>query len=157
MHTEGERDEALTFLMNHETGVLATISEANEPHARLVYYTVDDAFNIYFITLKNTRKVADLGAHHQAAFVVSQEDMPRTVQIEGKVTDVTDTTTLNPIIADFVKRLSEKEYGIPLAHMDASELRFFKLEPSWVRWGEFTFGQGTDHVLTEVNPDEPSL
>ena len=155
---EGKREEALSFLVDHDAGVLATCSRANVAHARMVYYTCDDAFNVYFITLKNTRKVADLAANPQAAFVVSEMEIPRTIQIEGKVEDLTNSATIDPLLSDFVHRLmSHEKYGIPLSHFDASELKFYKLTPDWVRWGDFTFGQGTDKVLTEIDTAESPL
>jgi general stress protein 26 len=154
--SEGKREEALSFLVNHDTGVLATLSRANETHARMVYYTCDDAFNIYFITLKNTRKVSDLASNEQAAFVVSEMEVPRTIQIEGVVEDLTSSAVVDPLLTDFVHRLmSHDKYGIPLSHFDASELKFYRLTPTWVRWGDFTFGEGTDKVLTEIDTAEP--
>lgn len=146
-----KRDEALSFLVNHDAGVLATVSRDGQPGARMVYYTADDSFNLYFMTLKNTRKVADLAANVRAAFVVSDMDTPQTIQIEGNVADLTDTATLDPLLSDFVKRLSSHQsYNIPLTHLDASEIRFYKFTPTWIRWGDFTFGQGTDTVLTKI-------
>lgn len=151
----GKRDEALSFLVNHDTGVLATISDAGEPRARLVYYTCDDAFNIYFITLKNTRKAADITANGKAAFVVSETEIPHTIQLEGTVADLSDSATLDPLLVDFMRRLmSHNTFGIPITHFDTSEFIFCKLTPTWVRWGDFTFGQGTDNVLTEIDPSD---
>ncbi len=156
--TEGERDEALSFLVDHDVGVLATVSRAGEPHARTIYYTCDDAFNIYFITLKNTRKAADLTSNQKAAFVVSEAGTPKTIQVEGDVADLTYTATNDPLLTGFVHRLmTDKQYGIPLSHLDSSELKFYRLSPAWVRWGDFTFGTGTDQVLTRVDPAEPPL
>jgi general stress protein 26 len=155
LDTEGTHDEALSFLLDHEAGVLATISRSGESRARLVYYTCDDAFNIYFITLKNTRKSHDLEANPQAAFVVSEMDMPRTLQIEGKVTDLSNTAVIDPLLSDFVHRLmAHQKYGIPLTHFDAGELVFYRLTPDWIRWGDFTFGRGTDNVFTEIDTAE---
>lgn len=150
-----KRDDALSFLVQNETGVLATLSEEGTPRARLVYYTCDDSFNIYFITLANTRKVADLKKNPHAAFVVAQLDVPRTIQLEGVATDLTDTAEIDPTLIDFVQRLlSHEKFGIPITRFDPSELRFFKITPTWVRWGDFTFGTGTNEVLTEVSPKE---
>ena len=150
-----KRDDALSFLVAHMTGVLATVSNENIPHARTIYYTCDDSFNVYFITLANTRKSADLGKNPHAAFVVSESDIPRTIQIEGTVTDLTDSATIDPTLSDLVERLiSQKPYGIPLARFDPSTLKFYRLTPTWVRWGDFTAGQGTKDVLTEVNPKD---
>jgi general stress protein 26 len=151
----GKREEALSFLVDHETGVLATLSKSGELHARLVYYTCDDSFNVFFMTLQNTRKVSDIAANPHAAFVVSEMERPRTLQIEGVVTDLTDTATIDPILSDFVKRLmAHTQYGIPIAHLDGSEIKFYRLTPDWVRWGDFTSGQGTDAVLAEVDPKD---
>lgn len=155
---EGKREEALSFLVNHDAGVLATRSGDGEPRARMMYYTCDDAFNVYFMTLKNTRKVADLATHPRAAFVVAKTDIPRTIQLEGNVEDLTETATIDPLLSDFVHRLmAHTTYGIPLSRFDADEIRFYRLTPAWVRWGDFTAEQGTDNVLTEIDPSEPSL
>lgn len=154
-NTEGKRDEALSFLVDHDTGVLATTARSGEPHARLIYYICDDEFNLYFITLKKTRKVDDLNANSRAAFVVSETEIPRTIQLEGTVEDLTNTATLDPLVAGFIHRLmKDKKYGIPLAHFDPDQLRFYRFTPNWVRWGDFTYGLGTDKVLTQIDPVE---
>jgi general stress protein 26 len=150
-----KRDDALSFLVAHTLGVLATVSDENTPHARSIYYTCDDSFNVYFITLANTRKVADLKKNPHAAFDVSEHNIPRTIQMEGIVTDLTDTATIDATLSDLVEVLmSQKPYGIPLARFDSSKLNFFRLTPTWVRWGDFTVGTGTKNVLTEVEPKE---
>jgi len=150
---EGAREDAISFLVDHSTGVLATVSISGQPRARHIYYTCDDDFNVYFITLKNTRKVSDIASDNRGAFVVADDTIPRTLQIEGTISDLSDTATIDPLLSDFVHRLmSHKKYGIPLSHFDASELMFFKLSPTWIRWGEFTFAKGTEAVLTELDP-----
>ena len=156
--SEGTRDEALSFLVNHDVGVLATISRAGEPHARTIYYTCDAAFNIYFITLKNTRKAMDVASNPRAAFVVSEIEVPKTIQIEGNIADLTDTATNDALLTGFIHRLTtDKPYSIPLTHMDSGELKFYKLSPTWVRWGDFTFGTGSDQVLSRIDPAEPPV
>jgi general stress protein 26 len=154
----GLRDEALSFLIAHNNGVLATVSDENKPRARTVYYTCDDAFNIYFITLANTRKVADITAHPQAALVVSEADLPRTLQVEGNIQDLTDSAAVDPMLVDFVHTImTASKYGPPLARFDTSTLRFYKLTPTWVRWGNFLFGKSTDDVLTLIDTKEEDL
>ncbi len=149
------REEALAFLVHHESGVLSTVSKEGKPRSRQVYYTCDNAFNIYFLTLANTRKVADLAANPSAAFVVSELELPRTLQIEGSAANLTDTAALDPLLSSFIKTLmSHAQFGIPLERLDAAAVQFYRLTPDWVRWGDFTFGRGTDDVLTIINPTE---
>ncbi len=153
-----KRDDALSFLVAHTTAVLATLSDKGTPRARTIYYTCDDSFNVYFITLTNTRKVADLAGNPHGAFVVSEVDIPRTLQMEGTITDLTDSATIDTRLSDLVEVLmSNKNYGAPLTRFDTSTLRFYEFTPSWVRWGDFTFGKNTETVLTEVNPKDESL
>jgi uncharacterized pyridoxamine 5'-phosphate oxidase family protein len=152
-NTTEKRDKALSFLTMNETGVLATVSPDGKPHARLLYYTSDESFNIYFITLASTRKVADMKANPHVAFTVSTVDMPQALQLEGTVTDLTETATNDPLIVAFIQKLiPKKPYGIPLEHLDTAVIRIFKITPDWVRFGDFTYGEGTNAVLTDITP-----
>lgn len=146
-----KRDAALTFAVNHSVGVLSTISPEGNPRSRVMYYTCDDSFNIYFLTLADTRKVADIAVHPYAAFVVSESTIPRTLQLEGAVTDLTERATLNPLMTNFIKSLmAHAPFGAPIEHFDASAMKWYQLTPTWIRWGDFTLDQGTDTVLSEL-------
>jgi general stress protein 26 len=145
------RPDAIEFLKTQKTGVLATLSPDGNPRARLVYYASDDAFAIYFITLANTRKAEDITKHSAAAFVVANENVPQTVQIEGKITDVTESAIVDPILVHLFENLkSNSVYFAPLTRFDPGDLRFFKLTPTWIRWGDFTSGIGTDELFSEI-------
>ncbi len=147
------RADAIDFLNQENIGVLATISPDGHPRARFMYYAADDQFNVYLLTYKNTRKVADLEGHYLAAFTVANELVPKSIQIEGTVADVTDEPTSDGIIKKLFERMhSNQEFGAPLTHFDSSGLRFYKLSPTWVRFGDFTEGQKTDDVLKEIVP-----
>jgi general stress protein 26 len=151
----GKREEALSFLIGHSTGVLATVGKDSQPRARLVYYAADDAFRVHFITLANTRKAEDIAENPRAAFVVAETDAPRTIQLEGAVEDLTDTATIDPVLADLVNTLmSNTRFGAPLTRFDTAKLKFYRVTPDWVRWGDFTFGRGSDNVFTAINPKE---
>lgn len=144
---------ALDFLASKKTGVLSTLSPADEPRARLVYYSSDAHFNIYFLTFANTRKAEDLRAHPKAAFTVSDEAVPRTLQIEGDAVDITNSPVDDAIIETLFDRLQmNAKYYAPLARFDRSDVRFFKLSPTWVRFGNFTEGHSTSEVLFDVTP-----
>lgn len=146
-----KREEALDFLKTNRTGVLATLSPAGDPHARLVYYAADDDFNIHFLTLASTRKAADLTARPVAAFTVASTDIPRTLQIEGTVEDVTETATIDPILARLTENLfSNAPFYAPLTHFDQAAMRMYRLRPTWIRWGDFTHGVGEAEIFTVI-------
>src|SRR3989344_3572024 len=100
-----KRADALAFLKARKTGVLATISPSNPPRARTIYYAADDSFSIYFVTLANTRKPEDFKTNGRAAFVVSGEAVPQTLQMEGAITDLTETATIDPILVELTRVL----------------------------------------------------
>jgi hypothetical protein len=133
------KDQILAFLESHELGALATTSPEGEAHVRLVYYANDPVGNLYFLSLANTRKVADIRANTKAAFVVVSDDKEHTLQIEGNFEEITDTATFGPIIVT------------PVTHLDPSKPVCFKLTPSWIRWGDFTKGRGNENVFTEID------
>lgn len=149
--TESGKAAAASFLHTHSVGVLATLSPNGTPRARSVYYATDDSFSIYFWTLTSTRKTEDIATNAYGAFVVSDENTPQTLQIEGTISDLTETATIN----DVIHRLSEKfmERGThfaPLTHLDSGKIVFYRLTPTWVRFGDFTDGFGSDKTFTEI-------
>lgn len=148
-----KREEALAFLKGHSLATLATVSADSHPRARLVYYVSDDSFTIYFLSLANTRKVADIHANPRAAIVITDDDKQRTLQIEGVFEEMTDTATFGPMITELSRHLfPENAPEAPLTRMDHGKPVFFKLVPTWIRWGNFTIGQGNTEVFAEIVP-----
>lgn len=151
MPTIERNPAAQAFLSSHSIGVLATLSPEGTPHARTMYYAADEALNVFFLTVESTRKVDDLAHTALAAFVVTNEAGPQTLQIEGTVSDLTETATLDPVTHNLLETLLARgERFAPVTRLDMGSIHFYKLTPTWVRWGDFVQGQGTDEVLTEI-------
>jgi general stress protein 26 len=145
------RNNALNFLQANSIGALATKSPEGDPHVRLIYYACDDTFSLYFLSLANTRKADDIATNKKAAFVVSSSDSHHTLQIEGVFEEMTDTETFGPMIVNLTKHLFPKDDSpAPITHLDPSHPVFFKLTPTWIRWGDFTQGNGSEKVFTEL-------
>lgn len=150
--TDSTKQEALAFLKSHSLASLATVSPEGQPRARLLYYASDDAFNTYFLSLANTRKVADIRANPKAALVVASDDKEHTLQIEGVFEEMTDTATFGPMITELSKNLyPETGPSAPITHMDKAHPVFFKLTPTWIRWNNFTLGDGNSQVFAEIS------
>lgn len=147
-----KRSAALAFLKAHRTGVLATISPEGVPHARFVYYACDDSFAVSFLTLADTRKVADLTNNNRAAFTIAVEEVPQTLQMEGTVTDMTESDLMTPDGIDSAlselteKWLSNSTYRAPLTHFDQAVVKYYRLTPTWIRWEDFTAANTSDVV-----------
>src|ERR1700690_225087 len=115
MDQASARAAALAFLKSHSAGVLASATQEGQPHASAVYYVCDENFNIYFLTLLNSRKRAAMSANPRVAFTVGAQENPQTIQIEGIATELQHDDTLSTHVADLVKVLtSSSTYYAPI-------------------------------------------
>lgn len=145
------RKDALIFLQHHKTGVLATELDGNHIHASFLYYTAEE-FNIYFLTLANTRKFRALQANPRVAFTVSSVDIPQTLQIEGIATDISlDEETAKKRAALFEVLNANKWFYAPLSRLDVADVVVIWIRPTWIRWADYAFTEaGSDHVFKEI-------
>ena len=144
--------DARFFLRSHNTGVLATVSATGEPHASTVYYTADDDFNVYILTLINSRKFAAVQANPKVAFTVFVSDVPQTLQIEGVAMDISLDDDAKARMPGLIDALNSNNwfYG-PITKLDPRERVVIWIKPAWVRWGDYAFQQkGSEHVLREI-------
>lgn len=146
------RLDALAFLKRHKAGVLATVAKEYQVHASMVYYTADDDFNIYFLTLINSRKFEALSQHPQVAFTVATQDVPQTLQIEGMAMDISlDEEAAKKKDALFEILNSNEQFYAPLAKLDPAALVMVWIRPTFVRWADYAFEQAGDrHIFKEI-------
>lgn len=81
---ENPKQLALEFLKQNKIGVLATANAEGAPHGTLVYYVIDNDFNLYFVTKLDTTKAKNIAQNPRVAFVVGTKDEPVTAQLQGK-------------------------------------------------------------------------
>ncbi len=146
------RQDALAFLKHHKAGVLATVSAEGAPHATTVYYVCDEDFNIYILTLANSRKFAAIQAHPEVAFTVSVPDVPQAIQIEGIASDISMDEGVKHKRQELFGVLSSNNwfYG-PITKMDPADAMVVWIRPTWVRWSDYAFAEaGNSNVLIEL-------
>src|SRR3989344_1188220 len=79
-----DRENALKFLKENHTMVLATVSHDGMPHAATVYYMVDENFDLYFSTGEETKKFLNIKDNSNVALVVGTGPDIKTIQGGGK-------------------------------------------------------------------------
>ena len=144
--------DALAFLKRHKTGVLATSAREYQVHSSMVYYTADDDFNIYFLTLRSTRKFKALSAHPQIAFTVSTPEVPQTLQIEGMAMDISlDEEAVKKKDKLFEVLNSNPWFAGPITKLDPATSAVIWIRPTWIRWADYAFAEsGNEHVFKEI-------
>ena len=151
--TNDHTEQARAFLQKNSLGVLATVAPGGGVRARTIYYAANENFEIYVMTLLGTRKVEDIAADQHVAFVVSDPNAPSTIQLEGTMTEQPNTPIDDPMVQKLMDTLMEKgETFAPLTHLDPNKIIFYKLTPTWVRFGDFAQANGTDEALTVIIP-----
>src|SRR5688572_27615475 len=89
-NTRNKKIQAFEFLCDNRLGVISTISyKDSSPQGSLVYYVIDEKF-IYFITTRESRKLANINQNNNIAFTVFTEILPQELQIEGTVESIDD-------------------------------------------------------------------
>ena len=129
------RAAALDFLKSHSAGVLSTVSADGKAHGSAIYYVADDNFNIYFLTLKTSRKFANLQANPSVALTVGRQDVPQTIQLEGVASMLEHPEDIGAHASDLMKVLtSNSRYYAPLTQLDNDATAIVWIQPKWIRW-----------------------
>ena len=80
-----------SFLSSQRLGVIATLSfQDKSPEVAMVYYAIDENFNIFILTSKKSRKFQNIIKNKKVAFLVGQEVDPVVIQMEGVASIVVD-------------------------------------------------------------------
>ncbi len=126
-----EEELVHNFLNTQKSGVLATVDPNSDPHATVIYYSVDPSFNIRFFTKKQTKKSANLALNNHAMFVVYDEILQTVVQITGRVSEVTDDSATHEAFMNTLRSsLHTASNAIPpIVKVDAGEHIAYKLTP----------------------------
>ncbi len=124
------RNALLNFLRAHDHAVEATVTAAGAPQAAVVGIVVTDAFELFFDTLDNTRKYANLRTHPKMAFVIDWEDS-QTAQYEG-VADLPSGAKLAEL---------KKRYFATFPDGPEREawpgISYVRVRPVWIRYSDF--------------------
>ncbi len=139
---EEKTKDALTFLKGNKTGVLGTVSAEGWPRVSLLFYVSDDEFNIYLMTLSDSRKYTDILKNPKVAFTVASVDTPQTIQIEGTAEIMEPENTEEEHLSHLVELMTANtRFYSPATKLSSGggAAKLIKITPSWIRWGDFAF------------------
>ncbi|HKR81996.1 MAG TPA: pyridoxamine 5'-phosphate oxidase family protein [Candidatus Saccharimonadales bacterium] len=146
------------FLKKHKVGVLATVSPNCDPYAAAVYYAVDSALNVSFLTKTGTKKADNLEHNNHAMLVVYEAESQTTVQVTGSVSKITDLTEMNEVFAQVVYASVDASHTDipPFIKLDEGEYVAYRLKPTQVRMAVFSHAKsgGYDTLFKTITPKE---
>jgi nitroimidazol reductase NimA-like FMN-containing flavoprotein (pyridoxamine 5'-phosphate oxidase superfamily) len=127
------------FLSDHDCGVIATADASANPYAAVVYYSIDDNFNLTFTTKTETQKYKNMEQNNQVTLVCYDELTQTTVQVSGHVEQVTDPQ-IHQASINRLYQLSESVSGVtlpPIEKLFAGNYVTMKLIPQVIKMGIF--------------------
>jgi hypothetical protein len=127
------------FLCENPVGVLCTITPEYKPHGSVIYFNVEDDFQITFLTRSRTRKHDNLMRNSYAMLTVFEPRTQTTAQITGRAAEITDSYDVNAIAVKVLRAsMNTSEGGIPpIAKLESGPFVAFSIEPIQIRWAVF--------------------
>lgn len=135
-----ERNQSIhDFLSTHPIGVLATADPNGEPHAAVLYFSIDKNFEIMFTTKSETKKHDNLQHNPHAMLVSYEASSQTTVQVTGSVEEVTDPDLSERILAGTtMAAMQTSESGVaPIAKLEAGDYVAYTLQPTHISMAVF--------------------
>lgn len=128
-----------SFLRSHPVGVLSTVDPNGDPHAVVIYFSVDDNFGITFTTKKDTKKNDNLHFNDHIMLLSYEASSQTTVQVTGVAEDITGRPEAEEAFKgtlDASRRTSET--GIPpITKLYAGDYVAYRIKPVQIRMGVF--------------------
>ena len=116
------------FLKRNFIAVLAT-SYLDLPYASIIYYTIDEKLNFYFVTKANTDKYLNLKINRNVAVAVGGGNKHTSVQVRGHTTILKDKRQRKRILEEIGSILKKNAVeSWPVKHMRDLQARKKELD-----------------------------
>src|SRR5512133_1091727 len=128
--------ELLSFMRAHPLAVQASVSADADAQAAVVGIVVTDEFEVFFDTVEETRKVANLRRNPRIAFVIGGTTIgdERSVQYEGVADEPTGAE---------LERLKDAYFESFPDGRDRQSwpgITYIRARPTWIRYSDFNQG-----------------
>ncbi|WP_372772171.1 pyridoxamine 5'-phosphate oxidase family protein [Mangrovibacterium sp.] len=138
------------IIEDHRLVHIASIDEKGLPCVRGVDYASDDKLNIYFMTHKDTRKVAQLKNNEQVSFVIdhdcaSMDDLMQLKYVKGS--GVAEEVTAPETIQMAFGLLAQKMPFLTNLPFNPADMRVFKVIPTEVLVTDNTISFGHTEIV----------
>jgi uncharacterized pyridoxamine 5'-phosphate oxidase family protein len=133
----------VSFLQKYPLGALSTVNEKGHPELASIYLRVEDTLTMFFVTRTKTRKLKNILANPQVAFIASDEATLTTVEVSGKAYLVEDTMEFARVYDAFHTLFASrpgKRRLPPIVQIQAGKYVACKLIPEQITHRSFSTG-----------------
>ncbi|HWB39199.1 MAG TPA: pyridoxamine 5'-phosphate oxidase family protein [Candidatus Saccharimonadales bacterium] len=124
------------FIDHNRAGVLASVDPNGEPHAAVVYHSINKQdFCVSFLTKTGTKKYDNLVRNNHVVLVIFEPLSQTVAQVIGEAHELTNSGEVNDVAATICETSLESSPNgiIPIAKLDAGEYTAFRIEPKQIR------------------------
>ena len=122
------------FLKDHHVGVLSSVTPDGNPHGTVIYYAIDNDFNIHVLTKIGTRKYDNLVHNEHVMVTVYESSTQTTVQFSGFAVERAGSNNINETANAIFAHLATDNEGLPpIMKLQAGAFTTFQLEPVQIR------------------------
>lgn len=136
--TDETRQKIVNYLSSHQWLNLGTADRSGKPMVHTMAFASDGA-TVYFVTDKNTHKVADIMDNPKVAYTVDEDNVQvmqiKGVQMQGKASLVTDKEETSKAFS-----LMAKKYPFMADLPSNPDNVFFKVEPEEAYYLDYSKG-----------------
>lgn len=137
-----DNQEVYNFLNANPIGVLATTTKSGDPHGTTVYFKIDEDFNLYFLSKKDTKKVDNIKHNNNVMLVVFEPLKQINIQVSAVAKEVTDEESSGEIfkqILEITRQTSTAEIP-PISKLFAGHYVAYKLVPKKISYSVYQPG-----------------
>lgn len=130
-----KKQRIFDFLFETSIGVLSSTDPDGDPHGAVIYFTINQDFEVEFLTKSETKKYDNLIHNNHVMLTVFQPLTQTTVQLTGVAQEITDGFIMNEIAGRVMgTSLKTSDAGLmPLHKLRAGSFVAFKIVPVEVR------------------------
>jgi pyridoxine/pyridoxamine 5'-phosphate oxidase len=146
------RQNVKDFLAANPLGVISTVGETGKPWGAAVYFVVDDAFDILFITRSTTAKSQNLSIDPRAAFTVANMSAQREIQAYGTVSQVSPGDEAQQVFDRIGQINTGTDQAPPFVRLAGGPQLVYRLRPSYMRFSDFSTEKQPNDYVNQIIP-----
>ncbi len=124
-----DKKDLLDFIKKQKLAVISTISSQGDPQAAVIEFGENDNLELIFDTFNTARKYKNLKKNNKVALVIGWDENI-TVQYEGDAFEIAGEELKKYKELYFKKNPAAKRWE------KFSEMAYFKVKPTWVRYSD---------------------
>lgn len=128
------------FLRANPVGVLSSVDPNGDPHSVVIYFSIDNQFQVFFLTKSDTQKYDNLLRHDHVMLTVFDAESQATAQIAGIAVEITDNYEVSSVAGAVLAAslMTSREGQPPISKLQAGAYVAFRIEPNQIRMAVYS-------------------